>query len=74
MRGTNYKTILQNQQTKYKDLIKITHSKDYSMQNFHGPDKKYLLYCRNRKIKSPKKLEIQVIEWYHNTLEKHVQS
>ena len=65
---TNYKTIMRNQQ-KDKELIKIAqNNKDYSIQNFHGADKKYSLICKNRKIVIPKQLEKQVVEWYHNAL------
>ena len=40
---TNYKIIMQYQQ-KDEELIKIAHNnKDYSIQNFHGADKKYTL-------------------------------
>ena len=59
---TNYKTIMRNQQ-KDKELIKIAqNNKDYSIQNFHGADKKYSLICKNRKIVIPKQLEKQVID------------
>ena len=55
--STNYKTIMQNQQ-KDKELIKIAqNNKDYSIQNFHGADKKYSLICKNCKIVIPKQLE-----------------
>ena len=65
---TNYKTIMRYQQ-KDQELIKIAQSnKDYSVQHFHGADKKYSLICRNRKIVIPKQLEKQVVEWYHNAL------
>ena len=65
---TNYKTIMQYQQ-KDQELVKIAQSnKDYSVQYFHGADKKYSLIYRNRKIVIPKQLEKQVVEWYHNAL------
>ena len=50
-------------------MLKISqNNKDYSIQNFHGANKKYSLICKNRKIVTPKQLEKQVIEWYHNAL------
>ena len=59
---------MQDQQND-KDLLKIAqNSKDYSIQNFHGADKKYSLICKNRKIVIPKQLQKQVVEWYHNAL------
>ena len=63
---TNYKSIMRNQQND-KELIKIAqNNKDYSIQNFHGADKKYSLIF--------KLLEKQVVEWYrYATPEKHVQ-
>ena len=57
------------QQQKHKELIKIAqNNKDYSIQNFHGADKKYSFLCKIRKIVIPKQLERQVVEWYHDTL------
>ena len=54
---TYHKTIMQNQQ-KYEELIIITHmNTDYSIQNFHGNNKKYSLICINLKIVIPKQLE-----------------
>ena len=47
---TNYNTIMRNQH-KDKDLINIAQSSiDYSIQNFHGANKKYSLICKNCKI------------------------
>ena len=59
---------MRNQQDN-KDLIKIAqNNRDYSMQNFHGANKKYSLICKNRLIVIPKQLEKQVVEWHRNTL------
>ena len=64
----NYETIMQNQQ-KDKELIKIAqNNKDYSIQKFHGANKKYSIICKNRKIVIPKQLAKQVVEWCHNAL------
>ena len=43
-------------------------SKDYSIQHFHGADKKYSLICRNHEIVIHKLLEKKVVEWYHNAI------
>ena len=43
-------------------------NKDYSIKHFHEPDKKYSLICRKHKIVTPKLLEKQLVEWYHNAL------
>ena len=41
-----------------KELIKIAqNNKDYSVQNFHGTNKKYSLTCKNCNIVIPKQLE-----------------
>ena len=55
---TNYKTIMRNKQ---KDK---QNNKFYSIQNFHGANKKYSLFYKTPVI--PKQLEKQVKEWYHN--------
>ena len=66
---------MQNQQ-KDRELIKIAQTnKDYSIQNFHGPDKKCSLICKIRKIVIPKQFEKQSgTIMYYATLEKHIQS
>ena len=55
---------MQNHQ-KDKELINIVqNNKDYTIQNFHGADKKYSLICKNHKKMIPKQLDQK----------KHVQS
>ena len=41
-------------------------NEDYSIQNFHGDNKKYSLICKNCKIVIPKQLEKKVVERHHN--------
>ena len=49
---------MQNKQKDIK-LIKIAqNNKDYSIQNFHGADKKYSLIYKNHKIVIPRQKKI----------------
>ena len=48
---TNFEIIMQNEQ-KDRDLIKmVQNNKDFSIQNFHGADKKYSLICDPQTIR-----------------------
>ena len=65
---TNYKTIKFYQQ-KDKNIIKIAKTdKNYSIKQFHGTGKKYLLICYHDKIIIPKQIQTRIVQWYHDTL------
>ena len=64
----NFKSIMWYQQNNKPLIEPAKLNKEYSINHFHGADKKYSLVCRKHKIVIPKLLGKQVVEWYHNAL------
>ena len=62
----NYKSIVHFWDKSLIGSAKL--NKDYLIKHFHRADKNYSCICRKHKISTPKLLENQVVDWYHNAL------